>query len=128
MPVHMPGEFSLKNALAAATLCRALGIKAPAHRAGSPAQAWRVAGGGARSAWWMQLKADLTGIPVELAATREPGTFGAALLAGIGVGTYTTLEEAAGRVRIRTRFEPDSARRERFAERMAVHRAAVGGG
>jgi xylulokinase len=98
------------------------------RRAGSPATVWRVAGGGARSAWWMQLKADLTGIPVELAATREPGTFGAALLAGLGVGSYASLEEAAGRVRIRRRFEPDGARRERFEERMAEHLAAVTGG
>jgi len=95
------------------------------RRAGSRAAAWRVGGGGTRSAWWMQLKADLTGIPVEVAGGREPGALGAALLAGIGVGTYATREEATGRVAVGTRFEPDPSRRERFAERMRRHRAAV---
>ncbi len=55
--------------------------------AGSPIQRCRVAGGGAKSAWWMQLKADLLGIPVEVPNQAEPGTFGAALLAGVGLGT-----------------------------------------
>ncbi|MFL5799643.1 MAG: L-fuculokinase [Actinomycetota bacterium] len=97
------------------------------RRAGSRAEAWRVAGGGTRSPWWMQLKADLTGIPVEVAAEKEPGTMGAALLAGIGVGTYASLEEATGRVVVRTRFEPDAARRGRFAERMARYGNLVTG-
>jgi len=47
-----------------------------------PCDVLRAAGGGTRSAWWMQLKADLSATPVEVIAQPEPGTFGAALLAG----------------------------------------------
>jgi sugar (pentulose or hexulose) kinase len=95
------------------------------RRAGSRAEVWRVGGGGTGIAWWMQLKADLTGVPVEVAAEREPGTLGAALLAGIGLGKFASIEEAADRVVIKTRFDPDHGRRARFDERMRGHGRAV---
>lgn len=53
----------------------------------------RITGGGARSAWWTQLKADLTNMPIEVVAHPEPGTLGAALLAGLAIGVYDDLEE-----------------------------------
>jgi xylulokinase len=93
--------------------------------AGSPIQRCRVAGGGAKSAWWMQLKADLLGVPVEVPNQAEPGTFGAALLAGVGLGTYTSLVEAAGRVAIARRFDPDVDRGAAFRSKIDRHRAAV---
>lgn len=93
--------------------------------AGAPVQRCRVAGGGAKSGWWMQLKADLLGIPVEVPGQAEPGTFGAALLAGVGLGTYASLAEAAGRVAVGRRFDPDPRRGEAFQSKVRRHRAAV---
>jgi xylulokinase len=52
----------------------------------------RITGGGARSAWWTQLKADMTGKVIEVVSHPEPGTLGAALLAGLAVGIYDDLE------------------------------------
>jgi xylulokinase len=95
--------------------------------AGSPIQRCRVAGGGSKSAWWMQLKADLLGIPVEVPRQAEPGTFGAALLAGVGLGTYTSLAEAAERVAIGRRFDPDVDRGAAYRSKMRQHRAAAEG-
>lgn len=95
------------------------------RKAGSPITLCRVAGGGARSAWWMQLKADLLEVPIEVSSQEEPGTLGAALLAGIGLGTYRTLSEAVERVEIARRYEPDSGRRARFLAKLDRHRAAV---
>jgi xylulokinase len=92
---------------------------------GAPVELPRVTGGGSRSAWWMQLKADLLGMPVEVTDQTEPGTLGAALLAGVGVGAYRSLSEAAERVRIARRFEPDPARAAAYAEKVERHRAAV---
>ncbi len=92
---------------------------------GSPIVLPRVSGGGARSAWWMQLKADLLGMPVEVTDQQEPGTLGAALLAGVGTGVYASLSEAAERVRIARRFEPDPQRAARYAEKIERHRAIV---
>jgi len=52
----------------------------------------RITGGGARSAWWTQLKADLTGMPIEIVHCAEPGTLGAAMLAGCAIGVYEDME------------------------------------
>jgi xylulokinase len=89
---------------------------------GSPIRTCRVTGGGARSAWWMQLKSDLLGIPVEVSDLSEPGTFGAALLAGVGSGAYGSLTEAAALARVGRRFEPDEGRAKRYEMKLADHR------
>jgi xylulokinase len=93
--------------------------------AGSPIVRCTVAGGGARSNWWMQLKADLLGIPVGVPRHAEPGTFGAALLAGVGLGTYASFIEAADRVAMAHSFEPDAARAAAFASKVRRHRDAA---
>ena len=90
--------------------------------AGCPIRTCTVAGGGAKSPWWMQLKADLLGIPVQVAAVPEPGTLGAAFLAGVGVGIYRTLGEAGALARIARRFEPDEGRRARYEGKLTDHR------
>ncbi|MBT7455153.1 MAG: hypothetical protein HN796_14765, partial [Gemmatimonadetes bacterium] len=46
----------------------------------------RATGGGSRSAWWTQLKADLTNTRIEVAEQQESGTLGAAILAGLAIG------------------------------------------
>jgi xylulokinase len=71
----------------------------------------RATGGGSRNAWWVQLLADLAGIPVEVVAQDEPGSFGAAILAGVGAGIYESVSAAAATlVRVSRRFEPDPPR------------------
>jgi xylulokinase len=95
------------------------------REAGAPIDRCKVAGGGARSRWWMQLKADLLNIPVEVPKQDEPGTFGAALLAGVGLGTFGSFTEAARAVPMARRFEPDTARAAAFASRIERHRAAA---
>jgi sugar (pentulose or hexulose) kinase len=89
---------------------------------GSQIQTGTVTGGGARSPWWMQLKADLLGMPVEVSKQAEPGTLGAALLAGVGAGVYGSLHESATRAGIARRFEPDERRAARYATKVARHR------
>jgi xylulokinase len=77
----------------------------------------RATGGGARSSWWLQLKADVTGIPVEVVAQDEPGAFGAALLAGVGAGIYESVSTAVARlVAVERRFDPDLARGALYGE------------
>src|SRR6185437_7932230 len=87
----------------------------------------RATGGGSRLEWWLQLHADLTGMPVEVVAQDEPGAFGAAILAGVGAGVYASVSEAVGRlVRVSRRFEPDRERRARYAQvRSRLEKAAV---
>jgi xylulokinase len=70
----------------------------------------RCVGGGARSPFWLQLKADITQRPVRVVEAREPTAMGAAMLASVGVGHARDLDEAASRlVRMSSRVhEPDS--------------------
>ena len=53
-------------------------------------------GGGARSAVWMQMKADVLNLPITALRTADAGTVGSAMLTGIAIGVFRDLEEAAG--------------------------------
>jgi sugar (pentulose or hexulose) kinase len=71
----------------------------------------RATGGGSKLDWWLQLHADLCGIPVEVVAQDEPGAFGAAILAGVGAGVYPSVSSAVAQlVAVSRRFEPDRER------------------
>lgn len=60
----------------------------------------RVVGGGARSPLWLQMKADVTGRAVRVLATDEATALGAAMLAGVGAGTFRDLDEAVERLTV----------------------------
>lgn len=93
---------------------------------GAPADVIRATGGGARSAWWMQLKADLTGVPIEVVDQPEAGALGAAMLAGLADGTYSSLQIAIeSLVRPSRRYEPNGQRVRLYAERVEAYRASV---
>src|SRR5690606_21299866 len=57
----------------------------------------RIAGGGARSALWRQILADI--LDAELATTdaTEGAAYGAALLGGVGAGVFDSVEAASDR-------------------------------
>lgn len=52
-------------------------------------------GGGARSRVWMQMKADVLDVPITALETADAGTVGSAMLTGIAVGVFRSLEDAA---------------------------------
>ena len=54
----------------------------------------RVMGGGARSAVWKQILADITGRPHVTLNVDEGPAYGAALLAGVSQGVWSSIEEA----------------------------------
>lgn len=84
----------------------------------------RATGGGSRNGWWLQLMADLTGVPIEVVRQDEPGSFGAAILAGVGAGVYASVSDAVAElVSVSGRFEPNPGRGELYADvraRMAL--------
>jgi xylulokinase len=53
-------------------------------------------GGGSRSNLWRQIQADIFRSPIIKTKVEEDSAFGAALLAGVGVGVYSSLEKACG--------------------------------
>ena len=76
----------------------------------------RATGGGSRSTWWTQLKADLMGIPIEVASEPEPATLGAALLAGLALGVYRDIEQAGDAVQRTSRVHDPNPERLRLHE------------
>src|SRR4051794_6365689 len=59
-----------------------------------PVERIRLGGGGARSPLWRQIQADVYGHDVETVKADEGAAFGTAVLAGVGVGIWATVDEA----------------------------------
>ncbi len=57
-----------------------------------------LCGGGARSATWRQIFADVLGIPVHILTTEQGPSYGAAILAMVGCGVYKDVAEATKRI------------------------------
>jgi xylulokinase len=78
----------------------------------------RAGGGGSKSDAWLQICADILGKPVIRAKVGEAGCLGAAILAGVGTGTFSSLERGVdAMVGLGGRFEPEPANVRRYAER-----------
>jgi xylulokinase len=83
-----------------------------------------ASGGGARSDAWLQIKADVFGLPFVRPRITEASTLGAAMLAGLATGAFASPGEAASRFVAREcTFEPDARRHELYHERLAIYRA-----
>jgi xylulokinase len=59
-----------------------------------PVERVRLGGGGARSALWRQIQADVYGCAVDTAVADEGAAYGAAILAGVGAGIWPTVDAA----------------------------------
>ena len=82
----------------------------------------RAMGGGARSKMWLQLKADITGKEVVSLAISECGCLGAAILAGVGVGEYSSVDEAVELLVSEVDlFQPDPDMHEEYTERFTIY-------
>lgn len=79
---------------------------------GVPVDTVVASGGAAQHPLWLQLQADIYGRPVRRTTTIEASAKGAAMLAGVGVGVYSSAEAAVARA-VRWHEEtvmPDPAR------------------
>lgn len=67
-------------------------------------------GGGARSAVWCQLQADITGLPVVIPKEKEAACYGAAIISAVSEGIFHDYEEAAQKViQTEKRYEPQNS-------------------
>ncbi|HVL67543.1 MAG TPA: glycerol kinase GlpK [Vicinamibacterales bacterium] len=78
----------------------------------------RVDGGAAANNLLMQFQSDLLGVPIVRPAVTETTALGAAYLAGLAVGFWSSPEEIARQWRVERRFEPSIP-----AHEAAAHRA-----
>jgi len=76
-----------------------------------PVEFIRLGGGGARGGLWRQIQADVYGMPVGVVEAEEGAAYGAALLAAVGVGNWTSVENAVdAAVHISKKIEPEPQR------------------
>ena len=74
----------------------------------APIETIRLGGGGATSPLWRQIQADVYGQPVETIEVDQGAAFGAAILAGVGAGGWSAVDEACKQtIRVAERTEPD---------------------
>jgi xylulokinase len=90
-------------------------VAEPILAAGADVSAMRVCGGPAHSETWNQLKADVTGFPIEVPRVLETTVVGAAIVAAVGVGVHPDLPTAIrAMTAIERRLEPNPALRETY--------------
>ena len=83
----------------------------------------RATGGGARSAVWLQLSADVLGVPIERTRFTHPAALGAAMIAGVGAGTYGSYAEATrAQVKIDHVFAPNEQRHELYEKKVGEYK------
>ena len=87
------------------------------------AEALLLLGGGARSALWAQIRADCTGLPVQVPAQTDTSPVGAALCAAVAGGLHPNLVACAALVgRIAETLHPEPARRAAYDEAYHTYR------
>jgi glycerol kinase len=84
----------------------------------------RVDGGAARNDLLMQFQADVLGVPVVRPVVTETTALGAAYLAGLAVGFWSSQQEIAAQWQMERRFEPTMKNDERNT-RMSLWRRAI---
>ena len=90
---------------------------------GLPVRKLTLIGGGAKSALWGQMAADMFGCPVGIHQTpHEATSLGAAFIAGVGIGWYRDYADAARYIRTRRTYQPDPAAHQAYRRHLAVFR------
>ncbi len=110
------GEI-LKSIMECVTLYFAQSLEALRNR-GIETSEFIATGGGARSDAWLQIKADILGVPYSRLTNTEGGLVGTAMLAGLSTGVYAAPSEASGQFISKGKtFEPDSRRHAMYVEK-----------
>ncbi len=90
---------------------------------GVPVRNIRLGGGGARSSLWRQIQADVYGHQVEVLEAEEGAAYGAAILAGVGAGVWSSVDAACQEiVKVAQRVAPQPATVGRMNTSYAAYR------
>ncbi len=93
------------------------------EKSGIKVKVLHAIGGGAKSQEWLQIKADITGKRFASLEISEAGCLGAAILAGKGIGIYSSFEEAVQRlVRYKEVFSPQKGKRKEYEKKYRTYK------
>jgi xylulokinase len=83
----------------------------------------RCTGGGAKSPTWLQLKADILGVPAVTINVTESGCQAGAILGGVAAGVYTSVEEAVqALVKEREVYQPRREQHENYEDSYQLYK------
>lgn len=80
-------------------------LKANLDYLGLDVEEIRAMGGGANSPLWCQMKADMTGKKLVTLKNKETACLGSAILAGVGIGAFESVEKAAEMIQLSRVYE-----------------------
>ena len=108
-------SFGLRDSL---ELIRGLGV---------PIEQVRASGGGARSEVWRQIQADVFNTELVMVNITEGAAFGAALLAGVGAGIYSSVNEGVSTaIRVIRRTAPQRESAQVYQQLYPLYRGLYG--
>ncbi len=87
-----------------------------------------ISGGGSKSRVWVQMFADVMGMPVEVSGKTELGTMGAAMCAGVGIRQYQDMREASAVFsEVSETFYPCEANKAVYEKKYQLYRRVIDG-
>ena len=82
-----------------------------------PVKTIKLSGGAGKSPFWIRMVANIANCRISVPQVSDLSCVGAGILAGVGVGLYSSCEEGESQFRVeQTQYEPDPAQVERYAE------------
>ncbi len=94
-----------------------------AKRLGIRVERTKICGGGAKSALWKRMVANIMNVKVDVVESEEGPALGAAILAAVGCGEYPDVRTAAERiVRVAETIEPETELAEKYERQYARFR------
>lgn len=103
-PEHTAGHFVRSIMESVACI-----LKSNLDHLGVPVEQIRIMGGGAKSSLWSQMKADITGKKLQTLKNKETACLGAAILAGVGAGVFSSVKDACAGISIDQEYTPSGA-------------------
>lgn len=108
--------FAMRDSL---EIVRSLGVSV---------QEVRATGGGAKSAFWKQLQADIYGLEIATINSDQGPAFGAAIMAGVGAGMYKSIPEACDAlIKVVERTEPNAEKVKEYNDYYQVYHSLYPG-
>jgi autoinducer 2 (AI-2) kinase len=81
----------------------------------------KFCGGNSKSDLWMQIQADVLGIPIEIPETRDSTAIGTAILAAVGSGYYGSTDDAVSiMVRFRDPVTPNEEQHREYSKQYQI--------
>jgi xylulokinase len=83
---------------------------------------FHASGGGAKSDTWLQLLADILGVPIKTPVITDSETLGIAIITGATIGVYSTIDEGIqAAVKFKEKYVPDKKNNKKYQDYLKAY-------